>query len=155
MESLNKNIEVAKLFNEVVFLVKHNMGGMFEKMGVTMPQGIIVGTLSEFGKMKVSELSSKVGLSNSTVSVILDRLEDHGIVERKRSKEDKRAVYVNISGKFCKTHGELHEKINEKLKNIISKGSQEDIDKIIEGFTTFKRILNDYKDSDIKEKDKI
>ncbi len=155
MESLNKNMELARLFNEVVFLVKHNMGGMFEKMGITMPQGIIVGTLGKHGKMKVSELSSKVGLSNSTVSVILDKLENHGIVERIRSKEDKRAVYVNISSKFCKTHGGFHKKIDEKFKNIISKGSQEDIDKIIEGFTTFKRILIDYKDSNKEEKDKI
>lgn len=142
MEPLNKNIEVARLFNEVISLLKGKMSKKFEKIGTTMPQGMIIGILSHNGSMKISELSKKIGLSNSTVSVMLDKLEKQKIVERIRSKEDKRAVYVSLSKNFKETNKNFHEQVEENIKDIVSKGTREEIDKIIEGLNTFKRILN-------------
>jgi MarR family transcriptional regulator, organic hydroperoxide resistance regulator len=142
MEHLSKNIEVAKLFNEVIALVKGKMSKKFEKIGTTMPQGMIIGIISHHGSMKVSELSAKMGLSNSTVSVMLDKLEKQKIVERTRSTEDKRAVYVSLLESFKKTNKNFHGNVEANIKDIISKGSEEEIDKIIEGLITFKKILN-------------
>jgi DNA-binding MarR family transcriptional regulator len=142
MEPLNKNIEVAKLFNEVISLLKSKMSKKFEKIGTTMPQGMIIGILSRYGSMKVSEISAKIGLSNSTVSVILDKLEKQKMIERIRSKEDKRVVYVSLSENFKETHKNFHAQVEENFKDIVSKGTVEEIDKIIEGLNTLKRILN-------------
>jgi len=143
MEPLNKNIEVAKLFNEIVSLLKGKMSKKFEKIGTTMPQGMIIGILSHHGSMKISELSRHMGLSDSTVSVMLDKLEKQEIVERIRSKEDKRAVYVSISANFKKTNKNFHLQVEENIRDIVSKGTREEIDKIIEGLNTFKKILRD------------
>ena len=142
METLSKHIEIAKLFNEVISLLKGRMSKKFEKIGTTMPQGMIIGILSHHGSMKISEVSRFMGLSNSTVSVMLDKLEKQEIVERIRSKEDKRAVYVNLSKNFKKTNKNFHIQVEENIKDIVSKGTGEEIDKIIEGLNTFKKILN-------------
>jgi len=141
MEPLNKNIEIAKLFNEVISLLKGRMSKKFEKIGMTMPQGMIIGILSKHGSMKVSEISAKIGLSNSTVSVILDKLEKQNKVERIRSQEDKRAVYVSLTANFKETHKNFHKQVGENIRDIVSKGTEEEINKIIEGLVTFKRIL--------------
>lgn len=141
MEEINRGLEVSKLFKEVFTLLRQSMAKGFENSGMTAPQGMVIGVLSKFGKMKVSELSDKMGLSNSTVSGIIDRLEKQEVVERERSKEDKRVVYVSVCTKFEETHKSFHKKIEESIGNVISKGTPEDIDKIVDGFTTLKRLL--------------
>ena len=66
-------------------MLKHSMGQHFNPMNLTGPQGMMMGILSHDGEMKISDLSEKIGLSNSTVSGIIDRLEKQGLVERTRS----------------------------------------------------------------------
>ncbi|GAG88609.1 unnamed protein product [marine sediment metagenome] len=60
--------------------------------------------LEKHGEQKVSELSLKMGLSDSTVSGILDRLEQKDIIQRERTKDDRRVVKISLTGKskeFC------------------------------------------------------
>jgi len=146
MEETNRGIEVSKLFKEVFTLLRQSMTKGFENSGITAPQGMVIGVLSRHGKMKVSELSDKMGLSNSTVSGIIDRLEKQEMVERERSKEDKRVVYVSLCPKFEETNQSFHKKVEESIGNVVNKGTHEDIDKIVDGFTILKRLLNDHQE---------
>ena len=100
MDNLSESTKIAKLFREVMLLFKHSMGKVFEDIGITAPQGMVMGILSKEKSLKITELSSKLGLSNSTVSGIVDRLEKQGMVERKRSEQDKRVVYVSVASNF-------------------------------------------------------
>jgi len=142
MEEINRSLEVSKLLKEIMSLIKHNMHKGFEDIGITAPQGMVIGILSKFGKMKISELSSKLGLSTSTVSGIIDRLEKQEMVERERSSEDKRVVYVNLCKKFEDMHRDFHKQVEENIQKMINKGTPEDIDRIMDGFNTLKRLLS-------------
>jgi len=141
MEKLDETIAVSKLFQEVICLLKQSMSKIFEDTNITPPQGMVIRILSNHNKMKISELSSKLGLSNSTVSGIIDRLEKQGMVERERSLEDKRVVYVNISPGFHDMHKTFQNRANENIKNIMNKGTPEDLHHIIEGLSTLKKLL--------------
>ena len=141
MEGTNESMEVITLIKEVMSLMKHSMSKGFDHEGMTMPQGMVIGTLSRCGKMKINELSKNLGLSNSTVSGIIDRLEKQEIVERIRSDEDKRVVYVSISPKFESLHQGFHKKMEEGVRNIMSRGTTEEIDKIIGGLVILKELL--------------
>jgi MarR family transcriptional regulator, organic hydroperoxide resistance regulator len=147
MEGLDKNDnvidndEVSRLFLQVMGLFKHSIIKIFEDTGITAPQGMVMGILSKEKRMKITELSSKLCLSNSTVSGIVDRLESQGMVVRERSKEDRRVVYVSICPKFNEIHGNIHKLIQENTANIIKKGTPEEIIKIVEGLTILKGLL--------------
>lgn len=147
MEALKRSLEVSKLIKEIVFQIKHNMGKEFEKAGlpgITPTQGMMIGILGKNGKMKVSEISQKMGLNNSTVSGIIDRLEKQGIVERLRSEEDKRVVFITLSPKLEGMEMGGHSRIEGIIEEIISnRGTPEDYDKIIVGLSTLKRLLTD------------
>ena len=142
-KQLNDNIEVARLFLQVLGLFKHSIGNVFEETGITGPQAMVMGILDEQKKMKITELSNKISLSNSTVSGIIDRLEKQGMVERERSKEDRRVVYVSICPKFSAEHKNIHKLIQENTANIIKMDTPEEMDKIFEGLSTLKRILGE------------
>ena len=96
MDDINESTKVANLFQEVMILFKHSMSKAFEDSGITAPQGMVLGILNKEPRIKITELSSKLGLPNSTVSGLVDRLEKQGMVERERSEEDRRVVYVSI-----------------------------------------------------------
>ena len=142
MDTINESIEIAKLCQEVMHLFKHNMKKMLGDAGMSAPQGMVIGLLSKNKKMKITELSSKLCLSNSTVSGIIDRLEAQEMVIRERSTEDKRIVYVSISPNFEDMHKVFHKQMEKNIENIISKGSPEELNKISEGLNTLKKLLS-------------
>ena len=142
MYTINESIEVARLFQEVMHLFKHNMKKLLGDAGMSAPQGMVIGLLSKNKKMKITELSSELCLSNSTVSGIIDRLEAQEMVVRERSKEDKRVVYVSISPNFEDMHKAFHKQMEKNVEKIISQGSPEELRKISEGLDTLKKLLS-------------
>lgn len=143
MGEISRSIEVARLFRDVMTLLRHHIIKSFKNLGITAPQGMVMGILSKSGKMKISELSDKMGLSDSTVSGIIDRLEIRKIVQRERSKEDRRTVYVSICPEFEKAHKDCHIKMEENVGSIISRATPEEIEKIEEALKIMKRLFCD------------
>jgi DNA-binding MarR family transcriptional regulator len=142
MEENNKGIRVVKALRNVMETIKQNMHHNFSKMNVTGPQGMLMGTLAHYGEMKVSDLSEKLGLSNSTVSGIIDRLEVQGLVERTRSKEDRRVVYINITSEFKKNSQERFKEIEKMFEAMMSKATEEELDVIFQGLDTLQKVIN-------------
>ncbi|MDF2891249.1 MAG: transcriptional regulator, MarR family [Clostridia bacterium] len=142
MEEMNNSIRVIRILKNVMETVKHNVHQHFKEMNVTGPQGMLMGTLAHFGEMKVSDLSEKLGLSNSTVSGIIDRLENQGLVERTRSTEDRRVVYVKVTDAFVKNSQERFQKMEKLFETMMSKATPEELDEILQGLDTLQRVLN-------------
>lgn len=143
MEKLNESIEVARLFQEVMHLFKHSIKKMCGDTGMSAPQGMIIGLLSKNKKMKITELSNHLSLSNSTVSGMIDRLEAKEMVIRERSKDDKRVVYVSVSPNFEDMHKNFHKQLEENIEKIMSQGNKEELHKIFEGLNTLKKLLSE------------
>jgi DNA-binding MarR family transcriptional regulator len=123
-------------------MLKHNMSQHFNPLNLTGPQGMMMGILSHDGEMKISDLSEKLGLSNSTVSGIIDRLEKQGLVERTRSTEDRRVVYVKVSAEFQTNSKKTFCKIEETFEHIMEKATAEEISTIQIGLDTLEKLMN-------------
>ncbi len=64
---------------------------------ITSPQLICLYSVSQEDGMILSELAKKVNLGVSTVNGIVDRLEEKGLLERRRSNTDRRRVKLSIT----------------------------------------------------------
>jgi DNA-binding MarR family transcriptional regulator len=142
MEDISKGIRVVKILKNVMVAIKQNTHDHFKEMNVTGPQGMLIGTLAHFGEMKVSDLSEKLGLSNSTVSGIIDRLENQGLVERTRSTEDRRVVYVKVTPEFQKNSQERFQVFEKMFEAMMSKATSEELDEILIGLETLQKVIN-------------
>lgn len=142
MEEISRGIRLAKILKRVLDIVKKNMVQQFEDKNITGPQIMLIGILSHNGQMKISDLSEKIGLSNSTVSGIVDRLEKQGFVERIRSKEDRRVVYVDLTDMARNFSGERFGKFEESFEDILRSATPEEIEIIIKGFETLELVMN-------------
>ncbi|GLX80192.1 MarR family transcriptional regulator [Thalassotalea insulae] len=67
--------------------------------GLTGPQLLILQEIARIKGVTASQVAKQINLSAATVTNILDRLENRGLIERVRSSEDKRRVSLYLSEK--------------------------------------------------------
>jgi DNA-binding MarR family transcriptional regulator len=146
MSDISNGISIFKSLKRVGHMIKHSMMQQFNELNLTGPQGMMMGILSHDGEMKVSDLSEKIGLSNSTVSGIIDRLEKQGLVERTRSLDDRRVVYINVTAEFKKNSKQTFCKIEEAFDEIMKKATPEEINTILKGLDTLEKLMDKQKD---------
>lgn len=65
--------------------------------GLTLPQVMLLRSISQQGDVTVRNLARDIALSQPTVTTILDRLEEKGLVERIRSLRDRRIVNARLT----------------------------------------------------------
>jgi DNA-binding MarR family transcriptional regulator len=97
--------------------------------------------LEKHGEQKVSELSLKMGLSDSTVSGILDRLEQKNIIKRQRTKDDRRVVKISLTGKSKEFCNDFRQKREGYFTQLLKKLSEQEIKDIIKGLEILNHAL--------------
>lgn len=65
--------------------------------GLTGPQLLIMQEIARVKGVTASQIAKQINLSAATVTNILDRLENRGLIERIRSSEDKRRVSLFLT----------------------------------------------------------
>ena len=70
---------------------------ILDKLGLTYTQYVTLVALSEEADQRVSDLGDKLFLESNTLTPILKKLEQLGLVERRRDPADERQVRVNLT----------------------------------------------------------
>ncbi|ANF97167.1 MarR family winged helix-turn-helix transcriptional regulator [Paenibacillus bovis] len=72
---------------------------MLEEMGITYPQYITLVVLWEKRECTIKELGKEIYLDSGTMTSMLKRMEENGLITRQRSTEDERVVNIKITEK--------------------------------------------------------
>lgn len=67
---------------------------MLDEVGITYPQYLVLSALVEQDGMTVGGIAERLSLESSTITPPVKRMEEAGLLERRRSKIDERQVYV-------------------------------------------------------------
>lgn len=67
--------------------------------------------LGRKGELTMGELAENLLLSVSGATVIADKLEEKGLVVRRRSLDDRRVVRVGLTGEGAKSYDEFHQMV--------------------------------------------
>jgi MarR family transcriptional regulator, organic hydroperoxide resistance regulator len=70
---------------------------LLAELELTYPQYLVMLVLWEHGSMPVKEVGAALRLDSGTLSPLLRRLEEHGLVRRARCVEDERVVRVALT----------------------------------------------------------
>lgn len=68
-----------------------------DPLGLTYTQYVTMMALWEQDNIPVKDLGKRLYLDSATLTPLLKRLEAHGYVTRKRSKEDERSVLISLT----------------------------------------------------------
>ena len=70
---------------------------ILDELGITYPQYLVLLVLWEEKQQTVNQLGEKLRLDSGTLTPLLKRLEQKGIVGRKRSTTDERVVNISLT----------------------------------------------------------
>src|SRR5689334_4274060 len=88
---------LVKYLRDIRAILKRTEDSEIAAMGLTMPQIDVLRELATANGLSLKELSKRLGLVHSTVSGIVDRLEQRGLVQRRTDPDDKRFTRIYAS----------------------------------------------------------
>lgn len=91
------DLRILQSLRRVIRAVDLHSRKLAMQYNITGPQLACLTAMAEQGAMTASTLARSVYLSPSTIVGILDRLEQKGLAERKRSERDRRVVQVSLT----------------------------------------------------------
>ena len=72
---------------------------LLEPLGLTYPQYLVLLTLWEDDRLPLKSIGERLGLDSGTLTPLLRRMEDSGLVSRARDRADERQVLVSLTAK--------------------------------------------------------
>lgn len=141
MENIEKTYEVMKKLKSIKESMHQMMQHQLKDLTLTGPQGMVVGLLNRHDSLRMSEIADKMGLSLSTVSEIIDRLEKIEAVKRLKSTEDGRVVLVKLTDEFRKESAGKFKEVESVWLKKIEMASEDELQKIIDGLEALDRLL--------------
>lgn len=88
------------------------------------PQGRILYVLWQKDEVPIVELSQKTGLAKNTLTVMLGRMEEAGLIERKASDNDKRQSLIVLTKKARNLQDKYNE-VSQKMNSVFYDGFTE------------------------------
>lgn len=131
-------------------------GRVFEKLlsdsgadAFNGPQGKILNVLWQEDGLSVNEIGQRTGLANSTLTSMLDRMENAGLVSRVRSTSDRRVIWIFLGPKARKCKDQ-YTAVSEQMTEICLRGFTE---KEVSSFEKYLlRVLENVREADRNEK---
>lgn len=138
----SEEAKILHLLNQNNRIVRCQMLKSSQQYKFTPMQLLLIKFIGENKKVTLTEVAEELGLSNSTTSGIVDRLEKQGIIKRERSQEDRRIVYLFLTTETMKYSEELHSSIETFMKNIFDKVPKEEKQNMIKALEYLYDILS-------------
>ena len=106
-------------------------GRVFEKLlkesGVDAfngAQGRILYVLWEHKRLTITEISHLTSLAKTSLTSMLDRMEESGLIERTPDKQNRRQIFVSITEKAI-SYRDAYDRVSEKMNDLFYQGFSE------------------------------
>ena len=119
------------------------LDNVFQNKKVSAREAHLLGYLKVYGPCSVSELIRVFGLKASTLTSMLDRMENSEYIVRKPNPDDRRSLLLHISEKGTDIAQLAFDATDEMSSEIKNRVSQEDLDgfeKIMKSIDEFTKI---------------
>ena len=93
---------------------------LFENSGLTPGQFHSINWLGLDGDLTMGQLAHRLGVSEKTVTGIVDRLERGGYAERRRRDDDRRVVFVALTRKGAAIFRRMERQIIARTKAMLA-----------------------------------
>ncbi len=95
---MNRQSEIALVaMRRILKATEANVKTLAAESGLTASQVLALQSLASRGELLVGDLARTLDLRHATISILLDKLQDLGLVERRRHDYDRRKVWVRIT----------------------------------------------------------
>jgi MarR family transcriptional regulator, organic hydroperoxide resistance regulator len=103
--------------------------------GIVPSHGAILMALYDQKTMSMKEIADKIKRRQPTVTVLIDKLQEHGYLKKEKDIDDSRITNIMITQKgeeFKSVFFEISEKLNKKLHQGLSEKESEILENLLE-----------------------
>lgn len=112
-----------------------------EEMGMTGPQVTVMACLVSKGPITLTELSRNLGMSHSSASGIVDRLQSRGLVRRTEDAGDRRRTPIEVTENVRSYVRELEEGPSGRLVRALESATSAQRAAVTKGLKTLRDLL--------------
>ncbi|WP_245954602.1 MarR family winged helix-turn-helix transcriptional regulator [Paenibacillus flagellatus] len=120
-------LELTALFKNLVRKISHEWNKRMED-GMSISQFRTLYILNSRGPQKTAELAETLGVTSGAITGLADKLIAKGMLERERSEEDRRVVYLRMTDKGKETLDRLLDTQREAIALFFKPLAEEDIE---------------------------
>jgi DNA-binding MarR family transcriptional regulator len=113
--------------------VRRHFESAMEKLDLTQKQTGVLWLIDANGGVSQIALANELGMDRASMMAIVDRLEDRGLIVRKRSTEDGRRQELYTTAKGRKVLSQAKAAIHDHEKWISTRFSAKDLNSLITG----------------------
>lgn len=109
--------------------IDRSLSSRLEGQGVSIPQSFILLVLHEENGMTLKEIGNRTFIDSSSMTVLVDKLEKDGLVERQLDSQDRRAIRVLITsagGQVADQLKQIAYQFNTELYDLLGEGNQKE-----------------------------
>ena len=144
MDYQRVNDYLTSIFNNVLVIEEVSLRGSRFK-DISIKEMHTIDVIGKFPEATPSKVSKELMVTLGTVTTSLNNLERKGYVERIRSDQDRRVVYLHLTQKGRLVH-RLHRRFHKAMvEKIIDGMSSEEIEVMGRGLTNLYQFLEDLK----------
>jgi MarR family transcriptional regulator, organic hydroperoxide resistance regulator len=124
-------------FDKALFITMQNLGPQLIsriQSGLTPGQVFILHFIQKESRCSVSKLAEKMEVNPSAITVMLDRLENHGFVIRTRDKNDRRVVAVELTESGDKTLKQVLNVRKQIMQHCLTQINPDELDSFVQTF---------------------
>ena len=103
-----------------------------EQYGVNPTEFAVLELLYHKGEQPIQHIGKKILLASSSITYVVDKLENKGFVERKACKTDRRVTYAHITEEGRTFMAKVFPEHEETIKEIFGDLSEEELKEMIE-----------------------
>lgn len=137
------------LIREIVFQIRRLMqaGELYtkelgKKYQVSVPQLLCLVALHENGPLPPSRIARMIMVKSSTVTGVIDRLEQKALVTRSRTSKDRRVVTISLTETGERLAQNAPSPITEKIMEGLKRLNGSDLQQIVQGLKSLTALLD-------------
>jgi MarR family transcriptional regulator, 2-MHQ and catechol-resistance regulon repressor len=126
-------------------------GEFVRARGLTQAQFDIIATLGNTEGMSYKELGERTLITKGTLTGVIERLEQKGLVERSRNSGDKRSFFVRLTAAGGVLFREVFPQVVEHGRKLFANYGAADFDQLDEALGTLRQRMQDAATTESKE----
>lgn len=134
--------EVLIALRRIIRAVDIHSRRLSRDFGLTGPQLLILNETATADRVLIGTLAKNVHLSQATVTIIVDRLEEHLLVKRERDSRDKRRVWVSLTDKGKQVLAEGPHLLQDTFLDNLGNLNSEEQQSILSALQTVARMMD-------------
>lgn len=139
------SLQVFKAIRRIVRAIDLRSREVSRKTGLTIPQIVVLQGIRDLGEVTTKALSENADLSSATVVTILDKVEEKGLIERYRSKSDRRIVHAKLTEAGVAMVSNLPGLLHEEFENKFDQCSRSEQETLLHSIEQIAEMLNAHK----------